>query len=283
VTTSGKRNTAANAADEVVYTLRAIQEMLGLSRHAVLELVEAGFVKPGRGPRNAYRFRFQDVVLLRTAQALRDASIPTRRIVRALRSLRESLPDSVPLSGLRITAVGDDVAIRDSGQDFALESGQWLFDFDVARKGEVLAFPARSTPPATGSHRLVETAQSLEKRDPAAAVASYHEAITNFPDDPDAYLGFGALLYEWRRYDEALTVYDAALVVLPDAAELHYNRAIVLEDVGREDEALSAYERALKLDASFADAHWNAARLYEQLHRDKDALRHFSAYRRLRR
>jgi len=41
--------------------------MLGLSRSAIVRLVESGFVKPGRGPRRAYVFSFQDVVLLRTA------------------------------------------------------------------------------------------------------------------------------------------------------------------------------------------------------------------------
>jgi tetratricopeptide (TPR) repeat protein len=266
---------------DVVYTLRAIQDMLGLSRRAVLGLVEAGFVKPDRGPRNAYRFRFQDVVLLRTAQALRDARIPTRRIVRALKSLRERLPATAPLTGLRITAVGDDVAVREGGQDVALESGQWLFDFDVAPRGEVLAFPDRSTPNDVAA--LVGKAQALESSDPAAAVATYQAAIAARADDPDAYLGFGALLYEWRRFDEALAVYDAALAVLPEAAELHYNRAIVLEDLGRDEDALAAYERALRLDETFADAHWNAARLYEQRDRVKDALRHFSAYRRLHR
>jgi tetratricopeptide (TPR) repeat protein len=271
------------AGNEVVYTLRAIQDMLGLSRRAVLGLVEAGFVKPGRGPRNAYRFRFQDVVLLRTAQALRDAHMPTRRIVRALRNLRERLPETAPLTGLRITAVGDDIAVREDGQDVALESGQWLFDFDVARRGEVLAFPDRSARAAMAMDALIGQAQALETSDPAAAVAAYQQAIAEHSDDPDGYLGFGALLYEWRRYDEALAVYDAALATLPDSSELHYNRAIVLEDLGHEEEALLAYEHALALDETFADAHWNAARLYEQRDRVKDALRHFSAYRRLHR
>ena len=41
--------------------------MLGLSRSAIVRLVELGFVKPKRGPRQAYLFSFQDVVLLRTA------------------------------------------------------------------------------------------------------------------------------------------------------------------------------------------------------------------------
>ena len=96
--------------DDAVYTLQSIQEMLGISRNVVLGLVKAGFVSPVRGPRNTYRFGFQDVVLLRTAQALRSARIPARRIHRSLERLRALLPSTVPMTGLRITAVGDDIA-----------------------------------------------------------------------------------------------------------------------------------------------------------------------------
>ena len=67
------------------YTLRNIEEMLGLSRGAVLTLMSAGFVLPTRGPRNEYRFSFRDVVLLRTAHRLTAERIPTRRLLRALR------------------------------------------------------------------------------------------------------------------------------------------------------------------------------------------------------
>ncbi len=42
--------------------------MLGLSRGVITGLIASGFVAPSRGPRNEYRFTFQDVVLLRTAR-----------------------------------------------------------------------------------------------------------------------------------------------------------------------------------------------------------------------
>ena len=90
------------------YTLRGIQQMLGVSRGVVSGLIRAGFVTPARGPRNEYRFSFQDVVLLRTAYALQAAQIAPRKIVRSLQRLAASLPESLPLTGLRITAVGND-------------------------------------------------------------------------------------------------------------------------------------------------------------------------------
>ncbi len=284
MTTRRGARVAEATGDEAIYSMRGIQEMLGLSRRDVLEFVEAGFVTPTRGPRNVYRFGFRDVVLLRTAQTLRDAQIPTRRIVRALKRLRDQLPVTVPLSGLRITAVGDDVAVREAGQDVALESGQLLFDFDVASAGAVLAFPSRVDEDAgDDSDALLAQAAAIEATDPEAAAGLYGRAIAIGPDDPNPYLALGALLYEHRRFDEALAIYDRAIARSADEAELHYNRAMVLEDLGRADEALDGYEMAIRLDATFADAHWNAARLYEQQRMPKMALQHFSAYRRLRR
>ena len=98
------------------YTLRSIQQMLGVSRGVIGGFVDAGFITPARGPRKELRFSFQDVVLLRTACSLQAAQVPAAKILRSLRSLRDRLPTSLPLSGLRITAIGNDIAVRDDAQ-----------------------------------------------------------------------------------------------------------------------------------------------------------------------
>ncbi len=237
---------------DTVFTLRGIQDMLGLSRRAILAFVAAGFVTPTRGPRNTYRFSFQDVVLLRTAQSLRAADIPTRRVLRSLKRLRDQLPASLPLTGLRIAAIGDDVVLREGGQSIAVESGQLLFDFSVARIGDVLTFPG---PAALASPELTA----------------------------DDALELGATLHEAGAFDDALAAYEHGLAHRPDHADLLYNRAIVLEDLDRIDEALAAYAACLRVAPDFADAHWNLARLYEQCGIAQQALRHFSAFRRLQR
>lgn len=267
--------------DDAVYTLQGIQEMLGISRSVVIGLIEAGFVSPVRGPRNTYRFGFRDVVLLRTAQALRSARIPARRIHRSLERLRTLLPSSVPLTGLRITAIGDDIAVREGGQDVALESGQLLMDFDIARgPGHVLSFHQGAAP---ASIDWTARGQTIEATDRDGAIAAYRNAIADDVPDVRAHLALGALLHESRALDEALAVYDQGLSRAPADAALHYNRAIVLEDLARVDEALAAYERCLSIAADFADAHWNVARLYEARGGAQQALQHFNAYRRLQR
>ena len=52
------------------YGVRDIEKLLGLPRSTIRALIKAGFVTPERGPRNAWLFSFQDLIVLRTAQAL---------------------------------------------------------------------------------------------------------------------------------------------------------------------------------------------------------------------
>jgi len=64
------------------YGVREVQKLLRLPRSTIRTLVKAGFVSPVRGPRNAWLFSFQDLIVLRTAQALAAAQVPPRRIAR---------------------------------------------------------------------------------------------------------------------------------------------------------------------------------------------------------
>jgi hypothetical protein len=49
------------------YRVRAVERLLRLPRSTIRSLVDAGFVAPARGPRNAWLFSFQDLIVLRTA------------------------------------------------------------------------------------------------------------------------------------------------------------------------------------------------------------------------
>ena len=76
------------------YGVRDVERLLRLSRSTIRSLIGAGFVTPTRGPRGAWRFSFQDLIVLRTAQALVDAQVPARRITRSMRELRRRLPET---------------------------------------------------------------------------------------------------------------------------------------------------------------------------------------------
>ena len=267
--------------------------MLGLSRSVITGLVAAGFVTPARGPRNEYRFSFRDVVLLRSAVELRAAHIAPRKILAALRKLKAELPGEMPLAGLRITAVGNDVTVRDGRSQWQAESGQLVMDFEVGPAAGSVSFLKRRATAAVPVSKEVEgtdeaaswfeRGEALEASDVAAAEAAYRTALALEPGHADASLNLGALLWEGKRLDEAVALYDKALRQHPNEALLHFNRALALEDQGRLMEALHSYNTSLGLAPDLADAHYNAARLHEQLGDARKAVRHLSAYRRLQR
>ena len=276
----------------ITYTLRGAQEKLGLSRAVLTGLISAGFVTPSKGSRQAYRFTFQDLALLRTAHTLQQSGIAPRKILKALAKLKAELPDELPLTGLRITAVGADVAVRDRNGALEATSGQLLMDFDVASSGTSVAFmdrrETRPPPPApdatTQGRSLLRRGQAEEGAgELAAAEASYREVIDLAPTLVFAYLNLGALLCETGRADEAVVLYDLAAARFPEVEMVWFNRGIALEDQQRPADAVASYERALAIDADFADAHFNLGRLLELEGQVQAALRHFSAYRRLQR
>src|SRR6185295_7234708 len=112
------------------YGVRDVEKLLRLPRSTIRSLVEAGFVSPGRGPRGALQFSFQDLIVLRTAQELSAAKVPRRRITQAMKELRRHLPQAMPLSGLRIAAVNDRVVVKEGARHWQADSGQYLLAFE---------------------------------------------------------------------------------------------------------------------------------------------------------
>jgi tetratricopeptide (TPR) repeat protein len=272
--------------DGSTYTLRRVQAMLGLSRHIVSGLIASGFVTPARGSRNEWRFTFQDLMLLRTAHALQAQSIPPRRILRSLARLKASLPAELPLTGLRITAIGADVAVRDRSGRWQSDSGQMLLDFDVAPVAGSVTILERGPSPQereVEAQALFERALALEESEPAAAESAYLQALGLTPGLEEAWLNLGAMWAAAGRYADMLRLCDAALKHCAGSALLHFNRGVALDHLDRLDEAASSYERSLELDPALADAHFNLAQLHRQAGDERGALRHYNAYRRLQR
>jgi DNA-binding transcriptional MerR regulator len=261
-----------------------VEELLGLSRRVVAGLVAEGFVKPSRGPRNEFRFSFQDLLVLRTAHELREKQIPPRKIVRALKQLRAKLPNEMPLTGLRLTAVGTDVAVRDRDGLRGAETGQLLFDFEIApERGDVRFLDADADAAADDRDEVFAQAESLEPIDGSLAEAAYRRVLELDPQHLHAFINLGALLCEAGRPAEAVTLFDTAIARGLRDPLIHYNRAIALEDRGDARGAIASYLRALELDTGLADAHFNLARLYEEAGDAHRAVRHLASYRRLQR
>jgi tetratricopeptide (TPR) repeat protein len=265
------------------YGIRDIEKLLGLSRSTVRSLIAAGFVSPARGPRGAWRFSFQDLIVLRTAQALADAKVPARRITRSMRELRRHLPDAMPLSGLSIGAVGDRVVVRYGGSRWQAESGQYLLEFGGNPADGSLSVIERNDAAerSKGAREWFDRGMALERKDANAALKAYEHAIDADPAFLDAYINLGRLLHDARRLTKAEDVYREAGKACGEDPILLYNLGVLLQDMDRKPEAVVAYEAALRGDPDLADGHYNLALLYEKLAKPKEAIRHLAKYRSL--
>lgn len=262
------------------YSIRDLESFLGVSRRVLSSLIHAGFVTPTRGHRNELRFSFRDVVLLRTAYQLQSASIPARRILRALARLKRDLPDTAPLSSLRLSAVGDAIAVRSGSTQWDANSGQLLLDLDdihtapaTPSVSDLEASPARLQERAEQCAKWYARAERLREADPASAESAYRKAIELAPEPHyHAYNNLGALLAKSDdRCADALAIFEEALTHFDDAELLHYNRAVLLEHAGRLEEAARAYLRCRELNPHSDDAAFSHAAVLEQIGELDDA------------
>jgi tetratricopeptide (TPR) repeat protein len=264
------------------YTVREVATMLGLKPSQIRAFAAKGFLTPERGTRGELRFGFHDLILLRTAGELTAAKIPQRKVRRALERLREQLPAGQSLTGVRISADGERVVVREGDMMWNPESGQSLFDFSVA---EIAAKTERFNhrPPAEelDADAWYDIACDLELSSVDEARAAYQRAIELDPDHADAHVNLGRILHEEGAPAAAEQHYRRALDSDPRHPTAAFNLGVALEDLGRLREAREAYERALELDPENADAHYNLAGLCERRGDKAGALRHLKEYRRL--
>jgi tetratricopeptide (TPR) repeat protein len=263
------------------YGVRDVEKLLRLPRSTIRALIGAGFVTPTRGPRGAWLFSFQDLIVLRTAQALADADVPQRRITRSVRQLRSHLPETMPLSGLSISAVGDHVVVREGGSRWQADSGQYVLEFDGDPESGALSVIERNNATPTGreAQSWFDRAEALERDDARAAIAAYEHAIDADPALLEAYVNLGRLLHQAGRLANAEHVYRAALQACGSDGLLLYNLGVLLDDMDRGREAIEAYQAALRDDPGLADGYYNLALLYEKLGKPKEAIRHMARYR----
>lgn len=266
------------------FGVRDVERMLRMPRSAILGLVRAGFVSPERGDRRAYRFSFQDLIVLRAARALRAARVPARRITRSLRDLRRRLPDSVPLSGLRISALGDRVVVGEGGARWQADSGQYVLELDVSVADGELRVLARDEPAKEAdAEDWFRRGAAAERDDPERSRAAYERALSLDPSHVSARLNLGRLLHESSQLAAAERVYRDGLRESGTHPTLLFNLGALLDDAGRRSDAIEAYQAALREDPRFADCHYNLALLLEVSGNPRGAIRHMAAYRRLAR
>ncbi len=99
------------------------------------------------------------------------------------------------------------------------------------------------------------------------------KAVKLAPASPVILLHRGNVLFELRRFAEALADYDAALAREPRNAVIWNNRGNALAALGQNQQAIESFGRALAIDPRHLDALVSRADLYSACGRDQEALR----------
>jgi tetratricopeptide (TPR) repeat protein len=271
------------------YTSQDVARLLGITVAQVRGFARDGFLTPARSRRRGrLQFSFQDLVILRTAKGLVAAHIPSRRIRRALKQLRQQLPRGRSLAELRIAAEGDRIVVSDGETAWNPESGQTHLDFAVSDLATRAAPIARRTAQAAraaegdlDAEDWYDLGLELEAVAPDEARDAYRRALELDAHHADAHVNLGRLLHEQGMIEEAERHYRLALHENPDHATAAFDLGIALEDLDQPADAIEAYRAALSADPGLADAHYNIGRLYEKVGKRAAALRHLGTYRRL--
>lgn len=270
------------------YTVANVTKLLGLPAARVRGFVRDGLLHPRHGRRGELRFSFQDLVLLRAAQGLLQARLPSRRVHEALRRLRQQLPRGRTLAQVRIAAEGGRIVVRDGAEAWEPASGQKLLDFEVKDLAREAAPLIRKNVEA--AHRRAEELAAedwfelgldLEATDVEQAIGAYRQALRLEPSHFDAHLNLGRLLHETGDVGLAERHYRRAEALRPDDPTAAFNLGVALEDRRRYGDAGAAYQRAIDADPSYADAYFNLSGVLEKLGKKALALRQLKTYRQL--
>lgn len=265
------------------YSARDVASILGVPAARVRSIATA-VLTPQRGARGEYRFSFQDLVLLRTARALLDSGVPTRRLRRAIEQLKEQLPDGTNITEVRIAAFGDRIVVRDGEAVWNPEDGQALFDFSTreleAGISNILR-PKAVTADHDSSDEWFDRGWDLEESSIDEAERAYRRAIDLDPSHGEAHLNLGRLLHERGAYDEAEAHYRRSVDADASRALAWFNLGVLYEDIDRLEDAAAAYRKALEIEPDSVDAHYNLGGVYERMGREREAIRHLSRFRKL--
>lgn len=256
--------------------------MLGVTDQQLRGWQRQGLIPP------AESFTFSDIIALRTLQKLRDNGVPSRRIGRALASLKQKLSEiRHPLAELKIVSDGRAIAVQVSGDRMEPITGQLLFNFDTAEIGGLATLTPR---PAENPRVQVEHAEAWFQKGLALeetgapiqqAIDAYTRATELNPAAAGAWLNLGTIQFRLKRFKDAERYYARAVEVDPRYALAHFNLGNLYDEIGDAAKAERQYLRALELNPHYADAHFNVALLCERRGDPLRALRHWKAYLKL--
>jgi len=109
--------------------------------------------------------------------------------------------------------------------------------------------------------------------EPQLAEPVFREALARDPNDFEANLYLGAILYKRRQMDEATPYLEKALSLNPKSSMARYENAMLKSTSGHLDEAAQELEKLVKDDPDWLEPHVELASLYYKLKRPADGAR----------
>lgn len=140
-------------------------------------------------------------------------------------------------------------------------------EFEQARRN--LDAALRLNPNLPGIYTLAGTARD-KTGDVKAAEPAFRSALKLNPDDFDANLYLGAILYKRRELDEAKIYLDKALQLQPLSTMARYETAMLKSASQNYEGAVQDLEGLVKDDRHWLEPHVELASLYYRLHRPAD-------------
>src|ERR1700743_1526735 len=226
------------------YDTKDLERLFGLPASAVRALARSGNIQPVRRSGRLH-YSFHDLVVLRTASALRAAKISSQRINKTLQELPSALPEGSALNKISLTALGNRIAIREGQTLREPDSGQYALALEIVEeKGRlhVISRPEPAAPSAAFSDIAgaesqarsaddhYERALELEDGNPLAAQKAYELCLKVNPDHMEARINLGRLLHLAGRLSEAERVYRIGAKADPFIA---FNLAVLPGDLGQ--------------------------------------------------
>ena len=265
------------------YSTREVADLIGLKPSQVRHYVRRELLAPQRGSGGEYRFRFQDIVLLRMAKGLMDANVSTRDVYRALGKLKAELKSVSSLASVRIFAEGGNVVVSSDRQIWNVATGQGHFDFEVRELAEIVAVVANNHVAAAveteelSSDEWYNLGLDLEEVDAGKAPQCYRRALELDPENADAHVNLGRLHQLEGDLKRARQHYGKALAVAGEHQLAHYNLGTIYDELDELELASDHYRMAQDVP----DAHYNLARICRLQGDQLSSHRHLQTYWRL--
>jgi tetratricopeptide (TPR) repeat protein len=138
-----------------------------------------------------------------------------------------------------------------------------------ALAGYALSLPAqRGTSSATGSVAPLPAAAAPAAIADENALAAYRSLLASNPKNVQAAIAAGNLLYDAKRWSEAIVYYQQAIALEPANINVSTDLGTALWYAGRADEALAQYAQSLQIDGRHAQTLFNVGIVKSEAKRD---------------